>query len=214
MVTISFAGCTVALQHASATLMLLSIVFLVIMLVQSTVAFRSAFAGRGLRGVRAMSMKNPQVFFDLDIGGKPEGRVTFELYADTVPKTAENFRALCTGEKGFGYKGSKFHRVIPNFMCQGGDFTRGDGTGGKSIYGGELFGSMRTTLSPRLALSALLVLLFTRTAKFADENFKLKHTKEGLLSMANAGPGTNGSQVCAAFSFCTSYTHTILRIDV
>nr|XP_031534515.1 peptidyl-prolyl cis-trans isomerase A-like isoform X2 [Vicugna pacos] len=117
-------------------------------------------------------MVNPTVFFDFAVDSEPSGHVSFELFADKFPKTAENFHALSTGERGFGYEGSCFHRIIPGSMCQGGNFTHHNSTGSKSIYG----------------------------EKFDDENFILKHTGPGILSTANADPNTNGSQffICTA----------------
>jgi len=124
---------------------------------------------------------NPIVFMDITVGGQEIGRIKMELFADIVPRTAENFRQFCTGEYRrdsipIGYKGSSFHRVIKDFMVQGGDFVQSDGTGLMSIYGG----------------------------KFEDENFKMRHTQPGMLSMANSGPNTNGCQffiTCAKCDF-------------
>ena len=141
--------------------------------------FKAITALMSLVAADPLATVTKKCFFDVEIDGEKQNRVVFGLFGDVVPKTADNFAALCTGEKGVGkmgkplhYKDSAFHRIIPGFMAQGGDFTSGDGRGGESIYG----------------------------AKFADENFELKHTKPYLLSMANSGPGTNGSQFFITFA--------------
>lgn len=161
----------------------LSFGVLVVLLLLGGIAYvNMASAGNNYKPHHAVNPKNPRVFFDIAIGDKAAGRIEFELFADTCPKTAENFLQLCIGAKSkdgrtLAFKGSSFHRVIPDFMCQGGDFTRGNGTGGESIYGG----------------------------RFDDETFQGKagkHFGPGTLSMANAGPNTNGSQ----FFICTAAT--------
>jgi peptidylprolyl isomerase len=161
---------------------MLSFALFVVLPVLVMLAVSTAAVADDYKPFHTVNPKNPQVFFEITIGDKPAGRIEFELFADTCPKTAENFLQLCVGTKNksgktIGYKGSAFHRVIPSFMCQGGDFTAGNGTGGESIYG----------------------------EKFADETFEGKagkHFGPGTLSMANAGPNTNGSQ----FFICTAAT--------